>query len=118
MTSCAKALQLWSEKNEGANPEEAEAVALLCLIPPINKMDSSLNALVNCKRLSLSTNAIDKMISLPGLKNLVRLSLGRNQIKKIQGASRSDDAGAYFTQAQHPVSCLPCVKSDLQDTRR
>mmetsp|Transcript_1416 Transcript_1416/g.3315 ORF Transcript_1416/g.3315 Transcript_1416/m.3315 type:complete len:258 (-) Transcript_1416:410-1183(-) len=114
MTSCAKALQLWSEKNEGANPEEAEAVALLCLIPPINKMDSSLNALVNCKRLSLSTNAIDKMISLPGLKNLVRLSLGRNQIKKIQGL---EEVGATLEElwiSYNHIATLdglhPCVK--------
>merc|ERR1719335_425071 len=48
-------------------------------------MDSSLNNLTACKKLSLSTNSIDKMISLPGLKNLEILSLGRNQIKKIQG---------------------------------
>merc|ERR1712187_1035233 len=71
--------------NEGANPEEATVVKLMCLSPPIEKMDSSLNQLVNVKHLSLSTNCIDKMISLPALKNIEILSLGRNQIKKIAG---------------------------------
>ncbi|EER05555.1 leucine-rich-repeat protein 7, putative [Perkinsus marinus ATCC 50983] len=82
-TTCAKALQLWQEKHEDANPEEAEVIKLMCLIPPIEKLDSALNTLVNVKHLSLSTNCIDKMIPLPGLKNLQILSLGRNQIKKI-----------------------------------
>jgi len=34
--------------------------------------------------LSLSTNIIDKIAPLPGLKNLKILSLGRNNIKKIE----------------------------------
>ena len=55
------------------------------MTPPIEKMDSSLNGLVNVKHLSLSTNSIDKMISLPSLRNLEILSLGRNMIKKIAG---------------------------------
>jgi dynein light chain 1 len=84
-TNCQKAIQLWSEKNDNANPEEAETVKLLCLSPPIEKMDSSLNQLVNVKHLALSTNCIDKMISLPALKNIEILSLGRNMIKKIAG---------------------------------
>merc|ERR1712190_119775 len=53
--------------------------------PPIEKMDSSLNSLVSVTHLSLSTNCIDKMISLPALKNIKILSLGRNVIKKIAG---------------------------------
>ena len=44
-----------------------------------------LNSLVKCKKLSLSSNAIDKMINLPNLRNLEILSLGRNMIKKISG---------------------------------
>mmetsp|Transcript_69963 Transcript_69963/g.138595 ORF Transcript_69963/g.138595 Transcript_69963/m.138595 type:complete len:199 (+) Transcript_69963:74-670(+) len=84
-TNCQRAIQMWSEKNENANPEEAEVVKLLCLSPPIEKMDGSLNQLVNVKHLSLSTNCIDKMIPLPALKNIEILSLGRNIIKKITG---------------------------------
>merc|ERR1712113_606423 len=94
-TNCQKAIQIWSEKNEGANPEEAEEVKLLCMCPPIEKMDTSLNLLVNVRRLSLSTNCIDKMISLPALKNLEILSLGRNMIKKIAGL---EEVGATLKQ--------------------
>ena len=54
-------------------------------IPYITCMDDSLNLLENCEKLSLSTNAIKKMIPLPNLKNLKVLSLGRNQITRIAG---------------------------------
>jgi len=113
-TNCQKAIQLWSEKNEGANPEEAEVVKLLCMSPPIEKMDSSLNQLVNVKKLSLSTNCIDKMISLPALKNLEILSLGRNMIKKIAGL---EEVGATLKElwiSYNQISALdglqPCTK--------
>lgn len=114
MTSCQKALQLWSEKNGGANAEEATEVALLCLTPPITKMDSSLNALVNCKKLSLSTNSIDKMIALPGLRQLEILSLGRNQIKKIQGLEEVGLTLKELWISYNHITSLdglhPCVK--------
>lgn len=113
-TNCQKAIQLWSEKNEGAVPEDAEVVKLLCLSPPIEKMDSSLNQLVNVRQLSLSTNCIDKMISLPALKNLEILSLGRNMIKKIAGL---EEVGATLKElwlSYNQISALdglqPCVK--------
>mmetsp|Transcript_57382 Transcript_57382/g.153386 ORF Transcript_57382/g.153386 Transcript_57382/m.153386 type:complete len:182 (+) Transcript_57382:45-590(+) len=93
-TTCAKAIQWWEEKNEKQAAEE-EVVKLMCQTPPIEKMDSSLNSLVNVKHLSLSTNAIDKMISLPNLKNLEILSLGRNMIKKIAGL---DEVGATLRE--------------------
>lgn len=114
MTTCQKALALWSEKNDGANAEEASEVALLAMIPPIQKLDANLNALVNVKKLSISTNAIDKMISLPGLKNLEILSLGRNQIKKIAGL---EEVGATLRElwiSYNHITTLdglhPCVK--------
>ena len=37
-----------------------------------------------CRHLSLSTNNIDKIAALSGLDNLEILSLGRNQLKKIE----------------------------------
>jgi len=84
-TSCAKAIQLWAEKNPTQPAEEAGVVKLMCLNPPIDKMDAALNSLLAVRHLSLSTNNIEKMIPLPSLKNLEILSLGRNLIKKIQG---------------------------------
>lgn len=53
--------------------------------PPISKLDGALATLTNCKHLSLSTNNIDKVERLGGLTALRVLSLGRNQIKKLEG---------------------------------
>lgn len=82
-TSCANAIKNWEKKHEAAAPE-ARHVALYCQIPPINKLDNTLNSLVNCERLALSTNCIDRLIPLTGMQKLRILSLGRNQIKKIE----------------------------------
>merc|ERR1712194_372734 len=72
------------------------------------------NQLVNVRHLSLSTNSIDKMISLPALRNLEVLSLGRNQIKKIAGL---EEVGATLRElwiSYNHISALdglhPCVK--------
>ena len=40
--------------------------------------------LKKCQKLSLSTNMIDRMVSLTGMAELKILSLGRNNIKKIE----------------------------------
>jgi dynein light chain 1, axonemal len=91
---CAKAIQEWEAKK---NLRAAEAVEIkLCAIqPPITKMDQGLNQLVNCQKLSLSTNGIDKIMNLSNLKNLKILSLGRNIIRKITGL---DEVGATLEQ--------------------
>eukprot|EP00995_Heteronema_vittatum_P003345 NODE_1502_length_956_cov_225.179713_g1043_i0.p1 GENE.NODE_1502_length_956_cov_225.179713_g1043_i0~~NODE_1502_length_956_cov_225.179713_g1043_i0.p1 ORF type:complete len:217 (+),score=92.93 NODE_1502_length_956_cov_225.179713_g1043_i0:110-760(+) len=65
-------------------PEE-EVVRLIGFLPPITKMDKEVLALKAAKHLGLSTNAIDKIG--PGLKELEHLevlSLGRNNIKKLE----------------------------------
>ena len=54
-------------------------------MPPIAKLDASLSTLKKCKKLSLSTNTIDKITSVSGMDSLEILSLGRNNIKKIEG---------------------------------
>ncbi|XP_061199523.1 dynein axonemal light chain 1 isoform X3 [Neopsephotus bourkii] len=48
-------------------------------------MDESLSMLVNCEKLSLSTNCIERIANLSNLKNLRILSLGRNNIKNLNG---------------------------------
>ncbi|XP_071502394.1 dynein axonemal light chain 1-like [Diadema antillarum] len=64
---------------------DAKQVKLTFQYPPIDKMDASLSTLVNCEQLSLSTNVIEKIANLNGLKNLKILSLGRNLIKNLNG---------------------------------
>ncbi|KYO00816.1 dynein light chain 1 [Plasmodium gaboni] len=73
----------WEQKN-GKKICDEEEVSFICNIPLIEKLDNSINTLHKCKRLSLSTNRIEKLIPMSGLKNIEILSLGRNCIKKIQ----------------------------------
>lgn len=47
-------------------------------------MDKSFTTLKQCQHLSLSTNMIDRMGSLAGMTKLKILSIGRNNIKKIE----------------------------------
>lgn len=62
-----------------------EEVKLIGCYPSIEKMDSqALSVLKKCRKLSLSTNAIEKIGSLQGLVSLEILSLGRNQIKRLE----------------------------------
>ena len=87
---------------------------LICQIPPIDKMDDSPNQLEACQKLSLSTNAIERMIPLPKLKSLRILSLGRNNIKRIMAL---EDVGATleelwisYNQIEKLDGLQPCVK--------
>jgi len=89
-TTIKEGLQRWEEKN-GQKASEASRVDLYAQLPPIEKMDASLSTLTNCERLSLSTNCIEKIANLNGLKNLKILSLGRNNIKSLTGLEAVGD---------------------------
>merc|ERR1712140_77767 len=54
-------------------------------------MDASLSTLSACEHLQLSTNCIEKIANLNGLKNLKILSLGRNNIKALTGLEAVGD---------------------------
>ncbi|NXR88955.1 DNAL1 protein, partial [Hypocryptadius cinnamomeus] len=83
-TTIKEALARWEEKS-GQKASEAKEVKLYGQVPPVEKMDGALSALVNCEKLSLSTNCIDRIANLTNLKNLRILSLGRNNIKNLNG---------------------------------
>lgn len=83
MTTCTQALKAWEAKHD-KKAEETTEIKLCCQFPPIVKMDKSLNGLKSCEVLSLSTNMIDRMSSLAGMSRLRILSLGRNNLKKIE----------------------------------
>jgi len=53
-------------------------------MPPIRKMDNKLCELTACEHLSLSTNCIERIAPLPGLKSLRILSLARNNLKRLE----------------------------------
>jgi dynein light chain 1 len=85
--SLSAAVKQWQQGNPEKRMDQESIVKLLCTSPPIDKIDNSVNAFVNCVRLSLSTNCIDKIPLLPraALPKIEILSLGRNLIKKISG---------------------------------
>uniref|UniRef100_A0A3B4B932 Dynein axonemal light chain 1 n=1 Tax=Periophthalmus magnuspinnatus TaxID=409849 RepID=A0A3B4B932_9GOBI len=89
-TTVREALTKWEEKT-GEKANEAKAVKLYGQVPPIEKMDASLSMLSSCEKLSLSTNCIEKITNLNGLKNLKILSLGRNNIKVLSGLEAVGD---------------------------
>lgn len=90
-TTLKDAIKLWEEKNQKVAAEE-EKVELYGQIPPIEKLDATLSTLKACKRLSLSTNSIEKITSLSGMDNLKILSLGRNLIKKLENLDAVADS--------------------------
>ena len=63
----------------------AKVVKMIGKIPMIEKMDASLTQLEACEQLSLSTNHIEKIANLNGLKKLTILSIGRNALKSMAG---------------------------------
>ncbi|XP_011177877.1 dynein axonemal light chain 1 [Zeugodacus cucurbitae] len=83
-TTIKEALKRWEER-EQQSAVESKVVELQFQWPPIEKMDNTLSNLVNCERLSLSTNMIEKIFGLNGMKNLRVLSLSRNYIKNVSG---------------------------------
>ncbi|XP_069988138.1 dynein axonemal light chain 1 isoform X4 [Penaeus vannamei] len=83
-TTVREALKQW-EEGTGQKAAEALEVKLIGLYPPIEKLDSSLQTLVNCEKLCLSTNMIEKLSHLNNLRNLKILSLGRNNVKTFAG---------------------------------
>ncbi|KAK3741832.1 hypothetical protein RRG08_018532 [Elysia crispata] len=79
------------EDDTGVKAKDAKVVKLIGKIPMIDKMDASLSQLEVCEQLSLSTNRIEKIANLNGLKKLTILSLGRNAIKSLAGVEALND---------------------------
>ncbi|XP_034666910.1 dynein light chain 1, axonemal [Drosophila subobscura] len=83
-TTIKDALTRWEEKNS-QEAISATEIGLQFQYPPIEKMDPTLSTLVACNRLSLSSNMIEKISGISGMKNLRVLSLARNNLKSISG---------------------------------
>lgn len=63
-----------------------EVASLHGRCPSLEAMDpSALSRLTACTRLSLSTNAIDRVAGLAGVPRLASLSLGRNALRRLDG---------------------------------
>ncbi|KAH8393637.1 dynein light chain 1, axonemal [Drosophila serrata] len=83
-TSVKDALAKWEERNKQPLATATE-IGLQFQYPPIEKMDPVLNSLTECQKLSLSSNMIEKISGISGMKNLRVLSLARNNLKALNG---------------------------------
>ncbi|XP_065364252.1 dynein axonemal light chain 1 [Calliphora vicina] len=83
-TTIKEALTKWEERTQ-QDATKATEIGLQLQFPPIEKMDSTLGTLTECRKLSLSTNMIEKITGIGSLKNLRILSLARNNIKALNG---------------------------------
>ncbi|CAI9733084.1 Dynein light chain 1, axonemal [Octopus vulgaris] len=84
-TSIREAIARWEKENEGQKAVETKVLNFSFQVPFIEKIDPTVTTLAACEHLSLSTNNIEKIANLNGLKNLKILSLGRNKIKVLTG---------------------------------
>lgn len=83
-TSIKDAIQKWENDNSQDSSTAAD-IQLQFQYPPIEKMDNNLSKLVQCEKLSLSTNMIERIVGIGTLNNLKVLALGRNNIKSLSG---------------------------------
>ncbi len=75
-----KSLQKVLQEEEAAGKKLSEETTVDLIFRGITDLDSSINTLKNCQKLSLSSNLIGKIYEIQ-LDRLEILSLGRNKIK-------------------------------------
>lgn len=85
-TTLKDALAKWEDRNKQP-AATATDIGLQFQYPPIEKMDPILNSLTECQKLSLSSNMIEKITGISGMKNLKVLSLARNNLKTLNTAA-------------------------------
>lgn len=83
-TTIKDALAKWEDQNK-QEAATATEIGLQFRYPPIEKMDNILSTLTECQKLSLSSNMIEKISGIAGMKNLRILSLARNNLKTLNG---------------------------------
>ncbi|XP_038209204.1 dynein light chain 1, axonemal-like [Zerene cesonia] len=104
-TTCKEAIARW-EKKTGESAAEAKVIELQFQWPPIEKMDGALSTLVACEKLSLSSNMIDKIAGIAGMRSLKILSLGRNYIKTLAGIETVSDTLEELWISYNPIDKL------------
>ena len=98
-TTMKEAIAKWEAANN-AKAADATVVKLCGYNPPIEKMDSALSQLVNCEKLSLSSNNIEKIAFLTNLRNLkVRYDLRHVSICMACAASTTTTTTTTTTAA-------------------
>ncbi|CAF1116652.1 unnamed protein product [Adineta ricciae] len=89
--SASEAIARW-EKQTGQSAHQAKEIMLNGYYPPINVMDASIEKLLHCEKLSLSTNMIEKIAHLNGLRKsknfIVWRVFRKSSIKKEDSSNR------------------------------
>lgn len=108
-----KAISLWEadEKNQGKKLADESEVDLIFRC--IDNLDNGINTLINCRKLSLSSNLIIKIPDL-NLPKLEILSLGRNRIKKITGLTFVADTLKQLWISYNEIASLDGVKDCIK----
>ena len=111
-TSCKDAIKAWetAEGKVAADSEDVRLCPISLQMPVIQKMDASLSGLKKCKHLRLSTNSIDKITGLNGMECLTILSLGRNQLRKIEGLDANCDTLEQLWVSYNQIGTLAGIE--------
>ncbi|KAG9396807.1 Leucine Rich repeats (2 copies) [Carpediemonas membranifera] len=113
--SIKDALKKFEQKSQ-EKAAEATHIKLWFQDPPIERLDAALKQCVNCERLSLSTNNIERISNLQGLDKLKILSLARNCLKKVEGldavASTLEELWLSYNNIERlqPITVCPKLK--------
>merc|ERR1712216_970043 len=94
----------------GEDAEDVRLCPIAMQAHVIQKMDNSLSNLKKCKHLRLSTNSIDKIAGISGMDSLEILSLGRNQIKKIEGLEPVADTLSQLWLSYNNITSLAGIE--------
>lgn len=76
------------QANEAGDPRvDQRVVSLIGCCPPLEKLDPAIISSIgsSCFRLSVSSNALERLTGLSGLQRLEILSVGRNSLKRLDG---------------------------------
>ena len=111
-TSIKDAIKLFetAEGKVAADCEDVRLCPISLQAPVIQKMDAALSGLKKCKHLRLSTNSIDKITGLNGMECLTILSLGRNQLRKIEGLDANCDTLEQLWVSYNQIGTLAGVE--------
>ena len=111
-TSCKDAIKMWetAEGKVAADSEDVRLCPISLQAPVIQKMDAALSGLKKCKHLRLSTNSIDKITGLNGMECLTILSLGRNQLRKVEGLDANCDTLEQLWVSYNQIGTLAGIE--------
>jgi len=111
MTSCKEAIKdIEVDGVVAAEAEEVRLCPIAMMKPLITKMDNSLSTLKKCKHLRMSSNAIAKIEGLAGCDSLQIISLGRNNLKKIEGLNDLSDTLEQIWISYNQIASLAGIE--------